>query len=57
MAAYVQISEREKFATSNTIYPATLAFKIGEIKNISDNQKLKEYSNAKHILKEILKDL
>ena len=35
-------------------YPARLSFRIeGEIKNFSDKQKLKEYSNIKHILKEI----
>ena len=39
-------------------YPARLSFKIGgEIKNFSDKQKLKEYSNTKPILKEILKGL
>ena len=30
---------------------------VGEIKNFSDKQKLKEYSNTKPILKEILKAL
>ena len=36
-------------------YPARLSFRIeGEIKNFSDKQKLKEYSNTKLILKEIL---
>ena len=38
-------------------YPARLSFKIGEIKNFSDKQKLKEYSNIKHILKQMLKGL
>jgi len=39
-------------------YPARKSFKIdGEIKNFSNNQKLKEYSNTKPILKEILKGL
>ena len=38
--------------------PARILFKIeGEIKNFSNKQKLKEYSNTKSILKEILKGL
>ena len=38
-------------------YAARLSFKIErEIKNFSDKQKLKEYSNTKPILKETLKD-
>ena len=37
-------------------YPARLSFTIGEeIKNFSGKQRLKEYSNTKPILKEILK--
>uniref|UniRef100_A0A8D1RM74 L1 transposable element RRM domain-containing protein n=1 Tax=Sus scrofa TaxID=9823 RepID=A0A8D1RM74_PIG len=40
------------------LYPARISFKIeGEIKNFSSKQKLKEYSNTKPILKEILKEL
>uniref|UniRef100_A0A8D1V4Y2 L1 transposable element dsRBD-like domain-containing protein n=1 Tax=Sus scrofa TaxID=9823 RepID=A0A8D1V4Y2_PIG len=40
------------------LYPARISFKIeGEIKNLSNKQKLKEYSNMKPILKEILKGL
>ena len=40
------------------LYPARLSFRIeGEIKNFSDKQKLKEYSNTKPTLKEILKGL
>ena len=40
------------------LYPARISFKIeGEIKNSSNKQKLKEYSNNKPILKEILKGL
>ena len=40
------------------LYPARISFKIeGEIKNFSNKQKLKEYSNTKPILKEILKGL
>ena len=38
------------------LYPARISFKIeGEIKNFSNKQKLKQYSNTKPILKEILK--
>ena len=40
------------------LYPARLSFRIGgEIKNFSDKQKLKEYSDIKPTLKEILKGL
>ena len=39
------------------LYPARISFKIeGEIKNFSNKQKLKEYSNMKPIIKEILKE-
>ena len=38
------------------LYPARISLKI-EIKNFSNKQKLKEYSNTKRILKEILKGL
>ena len=39
-------------------YPEIISFKIeGEVKNFSNKQKLKEYSNTKPILKEILKGL
>ena len=37
------------------LYPARISFKIeGEMKYFPDKQKLKEYSNTKPILKEIL---
>ena len=40
------------------LYPARISFKLeGEIKNFSNKQKLKEYSNTKLILKEIPKGL
>ena len=49
---------KEKNPQPRTLYPARLSFRIGgEIKNFSDKQKLKEYSNTKFILKEILKGL
>uniref|UniRef100_A0A8D1LWD6 L1 transposable element RRM domain-containing protein n=1 Tax=Sus scrofa TaxID=9823 RepID=A0A8D1LWD6_PIG len=40
------------------LYPARISFKIeGEIKFYSNKQKLKEYSNTKPMLKEILNEL
>ena len=40
------------------LYPARVSFRIeGERKNFSDKPKLKQYSNTKPILKEILKGL
>ena len=40
------------------LYPARLSLRIeGEIKNFSDKQKLKEYSNIKPILIRVLKGL
>ena len=39
------------------LYPARISFKIGEIKNFSNKQKLKGYSNTKLSLKETVKGL
>uniref|UniRef100_A0A8D1DS29 L1 transposable element dsRBD-like domain-containing protein n=1 Tax=Sus scrofa TaxID=9823 RepID=A0A8D1DS29_PIG len=40
------------------LYPARISFKIqGEIKNFFNKKQLKEYSNTKPILKEMLKGL
>ena len=40
------------------LYPARRSFKLeGEIENFSNKEKLKEYSNTKTILKEMLKGL
>ena len=39
------------------LYPARISFKIGQVKNFSNKEKLKEHSNTKPILKEILKGL
>ena len=40
------------------VYPVRLSFRIeAEIKNSSDKQKLKEFSNNKPTLKEMLKGL
>ena len=45
-----------KYLQPRILYPARISFKIeGEIKNFSNKQKLKEYSNTEPILKEILK--
>jgi len=39
-------------------YPSRISFKLeGELKNFSNKQNLKEYSNTKPILKEILKGI
>ena len=49
---------RGKNLQPRILYPARLSFRIeGKIKNFSDKQKLKEYSNTKPILREILKGL
>ena len=49
---------KEKNLQSRILYPARLSFRIGEkIKNFSEKQKLKEYSNTESNLKEILKGL
>ena len=46
----------EKNLKPRILYPASLSFKIGgEIENFSDKQKLKEYSNTKPVLKDVLK--
>lgn len=43
---------------SRILHPARISFKIeGEIMNFCNKHKLKEYSNTKPILKEILKGL
>ncbi len=48
----------EKMMQPMILYTARLSFRIeGEIKNFTDKQKLKEFSNTKPMLKEILKDL
>ena len=47
---------KEKNLQPRILYSARLSCRIGgEIKNFSDKQKLKENSNTKLILKEILK--
>ena len=40
------------------LYPARLSFRFeGEIKTFTDNQKLREFSNTKPALQQILKEL
>ena len=40
------------------LYPARLSFRFeGEIKTFTDKQKLREFSNTKQALKQILKEL
>ena len=47
-----------KTLQTRILYTARLSFRIeGEIKNFSDKQKLKEYSNTKPTLKQVLKGL
>ena len=47
---------KEKNLQPRILQPARLLFRIGgEINNFSDKEKIKEYSNTKPILKEILK--
>ena len=47
---------KEKNLQPRILHPARLLFRIGgEINNFSDKEKIKEYSNTKPILKEILK--
>ena len=57
MARCSQGSERKNFQP-RIFYTGKISFKIEvEIENFSNKQKLKEYSNTKTILKEILKGL
>ena len=53
VARYIQILKGNNLHPG-ILYPTRLSFKI---KNFSDKQKLKEYSNTKPNLKEILKRL
>jgi len=46
---------KEKNLQPGILYPARLSFRTRERKNFLDKQKLKEYSNIKPILKELLK--
>ena len=42
----------------NLLYPARLSFRFeGEIKTFTDKQKLREFSNMKPVLQQVLKEL
>ena len=45
----------EKNMQPRILYPARLSFRIEEIKNFQDRQKLKEYVTSKSALQEILR--
>ena len=47
----------EKNMQPKILYPARLSFRIGEIKNFQDRQKLKEYVTTKPALQEILRGI
>ena len=50
--------KRQRNLQPKIVYPARLSFRIeGEVKNFSDKQKLKEFSNTKPTLKEMLMGL
>ena len=47
-----------KYMQPRVLYPARISFKMeGEIKNFSNQQKIRGHSNTKPILKQILKGL
>ena len=49
---------KEKNLQLKLLYPARISFKYeGEIKNFTDNQKLREFSTTKPAFQQILKDL
>ena len=49
---------KEKNLQPRLLYPARISFKYeGEIKSFAHKQKLREFSNAKPALQQILKDL
>ena len=45
----------EKNLQPRILYPASLSFRIGEVKSFQDRQKLKEYVTIKPALQEILR--
>ena len=48
---------KERNLEPRIIYPARLSFRFeGEIKSFSDKQKLKEFSNSKPALQQLLKE-
>ena len=49
---------KEKNLQPRILYPARLSFRFeGEIKTFTDKQKLREFSNTKPVLQQILKEL
>ena len=54
---YIHKVMKSKSLQPTILYPARLSFKFGEIKNITDKQKLKEFSTTKPALQEMLKGL
>ena len=49
---------KEKTLQPRLLYPAKISFKYeGEIKSFTDKQKLREFSNTKPALQQMLKDL
>ena len=49
---------KEKNLQSRLLYPARISFKYeGEIKSLTDKQKLRELSTTKPVLQQMLKDL
>ena len=49
---------KEKTLQHRLLYPAKISFKYeGEIKSFTDKQKLREFSNTKPALQQMLKDL
>ena len=49
---------KEKNVQPRLLYPARLSFRFeGEIKSFTDKQKLREFSNTKPALQQILKEL
>ena len=49
---------KEKNLQPTLLYPATISFKYeGEIKSLTDKQKLREFSTTKPALQQMLKDL
>ena len=49
---------KEKSPQQRLLYPAKISFKIdGKIKNLTDKQKLREFSAIKPVLQQILKGI
>ena len=58
MAGYTESDEREKKLQPRLPYPAKISFRLdGEIDSFTDKQKLREFSNTKPPLQQMLKEL